>query len=338
MGEQLIKSLRLSETVNYKIVGTDVTEQSKGLMEVDIPHIVPFANDPGYILQLLTLCAKYDVKAVFPGSEPELKAISDHYEAFIAAGIFLPINPREVLDICFDKFKTVTFLKENGFAYPKSQHVSAEADLGKIDFLPAVLKPSVGGSGSANIMIAQTQEELIVFGKYLLTIYNEYIVQEYVGTADHEYTIGVLIDMEGTLINSIGIRRNIIAGLGNKIKIKNRTGKRDLGSHLVVSSGISQGEVGKYEMVTRACERLALALGARSALNIQCRYYEGKVYVFEINPRYSGTTSLRAMAGYNEPDIMVRKYLLGEAITPNFDFEHCTIMRGLQEVIIAPIQ
>jgi len=180
-------------------------------------------------------------------------------------------------------------------------------------------------------MIAQTKEELIVFGKYLLNIYTEYIAQEYIGTPDQEYTVGVLTDMEGNLINSIAIRRNISFGLGCKIKIANRSEKQELGAHLVISSGISQGQVGKYEFVTEYCENLALKLGAKSALNIQCRYFNNKVYVFEINPRYSGTTSLRAMVGYNEPDIMIRKYLLGEDIERNFSFEECIIMRGLNE-------
>ena len=35
--------------------------------------------------------------------------------------------------------------------------------------------------------------------------------------------------------------------------------------------------------------------------------------MFEINPRFSGTTSLRAMVGYNEPDVLIRHHVLGEA-------------------------
>ena len=77
-----------------------------------------------------------------------------------------------------------------------------------------------------------------------------------------------------------------------------------------------------------------MALGCRGAVNIQCRMVESKVYVFEINPRFSGTTSLRAMVGYNEPDILIRKHLLGENIKSNFTYKSGVIMRGLEEKFI----
>jgi len=334
LGEQLIKALRLSESVTYRIIGTDVTEISKGMKEADVAEIVPFASNPTYIPMLLKLCEKYGVQVLLPGSEPELKVIGDSQHLFRDQNIFLPINTKEVLDICFDKFKTVNFLKSNGFYYPLSVKVRSTDDLNAVNFYPAVLKPSVGGSGSANIMIAQSNQELIVFGQYLLNTYKEFIIQEYVGTPEHEYTVGILSTMEGDIINSIALRRFISSGLGCKIKISNRTSREDLGSNLVISSGISQGEVGKFDFITKECENIAHVLGARSAINIQCRYYQEKIYVFEINPRFSGTTSLRAMMGYNEPDILIRKYLLNETIENNFLFRTGHIMRGLSETII----
>ena len=115
----------------------------------------------------------------------------------------------------------------------------------------------------------------------------------------------------------------------------NRTGNERLGPVLAISSGISQGEIGRFPEVTARCEQLALALGCRGAINIQCRLVGDRVYVFEINPRFSGTTSLRAMVGYNEPDVLIRKHVLGEAITPGFAYESGYIMRGVSERFIA---
>ena len=82
------------------------------------------------------------------------------------------------------------------------------------------------------------------------------------------------------------------------------------------------------------CEAIALALGARSAINIQLRFVDGKAVIFEINPRYSGTSSFRAIVGYNEPDVMIRKHLLGETIEPGFPYEEGVILRGLDEVFV----
>jgi carbamoyl-phosphate synthase large subunit len=36
------------------------------------------------------------------------------------------------------------------------------------------------------------------------------------------------------------------------------------------------------------------------------------VVVFEVHPRFSGTTSIRAAAGFNEVDILIRNFLLNE--------------------------
>lgn len=332
-GEQILKALRLSDQ-KYNIIGADMSPISKGLAEVDQPYILPPASHPDYIKKLLTLCKKHDVKALFHGSEPELKVMAANREEIEAAGIFLPINPTGVIDVCMDKFKTVDFLIQSGFRFPKTYQVRSKEELKNVDFLPAVLKPSVGGGGSANIMLAQTQEELILFGEYLLHIYQEFIVQEYVGTPDNEFTVGVLTSMDGELINSIAVKRMIMTSLSNRIKVTNRTGKSELGKTLAISSGVSQGEIGKFAEVTKPCEEIAEKLGSRGAINIQCRFVNGEVYVFEINPRFSGTTSLRAMVGYNEPDVLIRKHLLGEDIKPFFPYRSGFILRGLEETYL----
>ena len=100
----------------------------------------------------------------------------------------------------------------------------------------------------------------------------------------------------------------------------------------MISSGISEGYVDKYPEVTKVCEEISEKIGAKAAINIQCRLYKGKVYVFEINPRYSGTTSIRAMTGYNEPEIMIKKYILNEKVEKDFKYKSGYIARGLIEV------
>jgi carbamoyl-phosphate synthase large subunit len=333
IGEQILKALKLS-VIDMKVVGTDTTSFCKNIYEVDLFIKVPPASSSGYANFILDVAIKNNIKVIFPGSEPELKALSKARKLFQENDIFLPINTETVIDICLDKVKTVEFLHKNGFHSPKSVKIESISDLSKVDFFPAVLKPSIGGSGSANIMIAQTKDELMVFGQYLLNIYSEYIIQEYIGDTENEFTVGILADMNGKIINSIALKRFINSGLGSKIKVKNRTGKSELGENLVISSGISQGEIGKFDHITKPCEEIALKLGAKSSLNIQCRYYQEKVYVFEINPRYSGTTSMRAMVGYNEPDVLIRIHILGEEILSKFHFENRVILRGLNETMI----
>ena len=332
-GAQILKALRYADTP-YWIVGTDINSHSSGLVEVDQPYLVPPANDPRYISSILKICKKHDIKAVFHGSEPELKVLSENRKIFEDENIFLPLNPEKVIKICMDKIQTSIMLKNLGFNIPRYKDVSSIEDALCFDIYPAVLKPSVGSGGSANTYLIQHENEMRSCISQLLLIYDSVIIQEYVGTPDAEYTVGVLCDMQGLLINSIAVRRYVMSSLSNRIKVANRTDNKSLGPVLAVSSGVSQGEIGRFPKVTSKCEEIATSLGVCGAVNIQCRLVGDKVYVFEINPRFSGTTSLRAMVGYNEPDLLVRKHILGEEIEKHFTYREGVILRSLKETLI----
>jgi carbamoyl-phosphate synthase large subunit len=332
-GEQILKALRLASTPYY-IVGGDMSPFSSGLAAVDQPVLLPPASDPTYVSTLLDLCRAEEIEVLFHGSEPELRAISGARDLFAGAGVLVPINPHDVIETCLDKLKTMRALSRAGFSVPAHAPVRSLADAEAFHDFPAVLKPSVGGGGSANLFLVQDRNELSAAAGQLLNSYDEFIVQAYVGTPEGEYTVGVLIDLDGELINSIALRRAILSALSNRIKVRNRTGRDDLGPVLAISSGVSQGRIGRYREVTTQCEQIALALGARGPINIQCRLVDGVVKVFEINPRFSGTTSLRAMVGYNEPDVLVRRHLLGEPIERDFHYREGVIVRSLAETLI----
>jgi carbamoyl-phosphate synthase large subunit len=114
--------------------------------------------------------------------------------------------------------------------------------------------------------------------------------------------------------------------------VTNRSGRAELGPTLIISSGISQGDIGPFPDVVRECRDMAVALGCTAAVNMQCRLVGGRPSIFEINPRFSGTTSLRAMAGYNEPEELLRCAVLGEPPRRDFPYRSGHIYRGLQEV------
>ena len=329
-GEQILKALKMASTP-YVIIGGDMNPYSKGLGVVDYPYIMPPANSPEYMEALLRVCKKHGVQAIFHGSEPELKVLSDNREVIEEKGIFLPINPREAINLCMDKYKTYEWFKERELPVPRTEMINSIENLEKIDFWPVVLKPFIGGGGSNNLFLAQNKEEIINIGSYLLNNLGAFIIQEYIGTVESEFTVGVLFDMDGNLLNSIAVNRMIMSGLSNRIKVRNRTEDDKFGDYLAISSGISQGKIGKFPEITKPCENLACQMSCRGPVNIQCRFFEGKVFVFEINPRFSGTTSLRAMVGYNEPDILIRKHILGEEILPGFSYQTGYIVRGLSE-------
>jgi carbamoyl-phosphate synthase large subunit len=333
IGEQLVKALRLAKT-SYRIVVTDTTPHSAGLSRGDAHEIVPLASAPEYLERIMDTCSRHGARALLPGSEAELKVLSPRRDEVAARGIFLPLNTEKMIATCMNKMKFAQVLADMDINAPWFVRVRSIADVGNLPGYPAVFKPSVGSGGSANTFIVQDPGEARWTARHLCSMYPEFIAQEYVGTPDSEYTVGVLSDLDGEWINSIAVRRYTTAAMSCRLKVPNRTGRSELGDTLLISSGISQGEIGRFPEVTEPCAALAKALGSCGPCNIQLRYVGGRIFVFEINPRFSGTTSLRAMAGFNEPDILIRKHLLGEHVEQGFPFRGGVIMRRLEETFV----
>ncbi|MEQ8612608.1 MAG: ATP-grasp domain-containing protein [Gammaproteobacteria bacterium] len=334
-GDQVLKALLLAPKNRYKIYGADANPNCAQASLVEKFVTLPMAGDSNYLNTLLNTCKKLDIQVLLHGCEPELLVFSKNRELIEQNGIFLPINESRVIELCSDKIATNARLFELGFHVPRYYKVNSESELDKIDWFPVVVKPSINGGGSANVFIAQNLEELQSLVAYMncSTISNDYIVQEYVGTPNNEYTVGVLHDMEGRYVNSIAVKRHLDNGLSVRCRVLNRTKRKELGSHLIISSGVSQGDIGRFKEVTSQCREIAEKLGSRGPLNFQCRLVDGNVCVFEINPRYSGTTSLRAMVGFNEPDILIRRHLLHEDIAQDAPYREATILRNLTEII-----
>ena len=332
-GEQILKALRMADRGRYRIVGADMNPMCPQFALADEPIVLPAATAADYFDQLLDACSRFSVQALFHGCEPELRVFSENRDRILAAGILLPINSSETIALCMDKLATMRFLHEAGFDPPKFWVATSFHELEDVDTFPVVIKPSIGSGGSSNVHIAQSPKELRLYAELLRLKQpnTAFIIQEYVGTPEDEYTVGVLHDLNGGFLNSIGLRREIKSTLNIRLKELNQTPRPELGPSLVISSGLSHGQIGPYPEVTHTCEAIAQSLGARGAINIQCRLVGGKVKVFEINPRFSGTTSICAMMGYNEPDVLIRKHLLGEAISPRFRYETGTVIRTIAE-------
>jgi len=332
VGEQIIKSLRLLQG-KYIVYGTDIVEKSSARGLVDEIFQVPRANEEHYMDRVLQICRDYKIQVLLYGSEAELLVLSRNRGIFEEMGIFLPLNPQSVIELCMNKMALNNWLGANGFDVPKSHIIERADDLARIDYFPLVLKPYANSGGSANVYIAQDRDELKALAGLMLANGLLVMTQEYVGTPEEEYTVGILLDENGAYVNGITVHRQIIGSLGGRLSVPNRTNNRMLGERLAISSGISQGEVGKEPNVIAECKRIATTLGATYSINIQCRVQNNKVYVFEINPRFSGTTSLRSLMGFNEVEQIIDAHLSRIPMQTDFPFRHGQVLRRLEEII-----
>ena len=315
-GDQILKALKLSSPQKYYIIGTDINPNCPQQELVNSFELLPPASDGAYLSSLVETCERQAVEVLFHGCEAEMTVISKNRKIFEDLGITLGMNSTSVIQLCSNKFATARFIEETGAFVPRTE-IFSEIDLpaiAKVDYFPVVIKPASGGGGSSNVLLAQTYDQLIAaFGYLKLTHPNsQFVVQEYIGTPTSEYTVGILHDKWGQYIGGLALRRDLSSSLSVRERMRNLHPDDSFGESLVVSSGISQGLLDRFPEVVEPCRRLAEAMGSRGPLNFQCRMHHGKVGIFEINPRLSGTTSLRAMAGFNEPDLMISRNRLGK--------------------------
>ena len=314
-----------------------MSPKSQGLYLADEGYVIPPATDDGYVPTVLDICRESDVDVLIHGSEGDLSIHSSNREVFEDEGLYLPINAPGVIETCKNKLHSAYRLSELGFEVPESHLLKSASDISELNEFPLVLKP-LGGGGSKDTYIAQNHDNLQFFVEYLLDQYDEIMAQQYVGTPADEFTVGVLHDHNGEYVNSIAVNRDIQSGLSGRLQVNNRTGHDRYSDVLAISSGVSQGQVGRFPDICRQCRRIADALGSRGPMNIQCRYVDGFVYTFEINARFSGTSSLRSMVGFNEVDLLIRKHLLDETIERGFEYSEGYIFRGLSETFTPKLQ
>lgn len=302
VGHQILHAL-LSTGQAYEITVVDADPFSFGLYQVEKRFIVPLSSAPGYMNAIVGLVRSGRIQVVIPGTEAELTVLAENREQIEAEASVVLINPTTVVQLCANKRRLAEWLTAHGVGTPRTVTAAEWPRLVEDVGFPLVGKPAMNTGGSRNVGLLFDEAE--VLGYLEETAGAEILFQEYVDAPEDEYTVGVCIDREGEIIDSIVLKRKLVGlSLGSRRVVDGRS--------YTLSTGYSQGFVIDHPQIRAVCERLALALGMRGPANIQCRLVGDAVKVFEVHPRFSGTTSIRADVGFNEPDLLIRSFLFGE--------------------------
>lgn len=303
LGQGIIRALRASR-FRARIIAVDPKPLSAGLYWADAAYLVPMANAPNYAECLYEILRAERPDVVFVGTDVELGVLAHHriaWEKELKTNIV--VSSPEVIAIADDKWKTYQFLKNSGFAYPESALPGDEDRLIEQVGFPLVVKPRVGAR-SVGLHIVDNREDLA----RVLT--PDAIIQQCVATDADEYTAGSLTF--GTCEATIVMRRIL----------------RDGNTFCAFVETFSE--------LNAAVRDLANALEAYGPANFQFRLTpDGEAKVFEINARFSGTTPLRAHAGFNEVEMVIDHVLEGKpiqqpAVKPQ------VILRHWSETVVAP--
>ncbi len=327
LGRELMKAFNLAKQ-KYRIVVTNSSPISVGLFETNRGYVVPPATSRNYIQVILDICKKEKIDALVGGSEPEIEKLVKNLKIFEENNIVVLSNSLNVIRLCSDKLRLINFLTSKKILCPKTFSFIEDHDINKIDSYPVIIKPRKG-SGSRNVFLANDKSEAKFFANYLKKYGSCPLIQEYVDSHNEEFTIGVLYVDDGKLITSIAMKRILEGNFSTRQIIQLPHTKKKS----IISSGISQGFFDNYEEITKSGEKIAEVLKANGPINIQCRQTENGLSIFEINPRFSGTTASRSLVGHNEPDMLCRYRLFGETVMPKHKVGY--VMKDLREKYIS---
>ncbi len=285
IGSSVLRCLRSIKEKTI-ITGCDISEYVQGTMYVDVFLIAPaYSEEQKYISFIENTCLREKITHFLPMSETEIFLANKNKEFFKDNNIKVLINNEKILDIAMSKYKTAKFLIENDILAPETYCLNNYSN--ELRY-PVIIKPDKS-CGSKNIMIIKNHNDFnYVKSKNL----DNLIVQEYVGSSDEEYTIGVFSD--GHNIISIIFKRKL--GYG--------------GMSIFV-------ETINDENIEYISRKVAKALNLKGFINIQLRKSKDKYYIFEINPRISSTVGFRHKLGFKDV-IWWLDMLDGNSVNMNF--------------------
>ena len=283
-----------------KLIGCDIHSQHMGQFVFDACKLVPKANQPDYIEELLKIAKEYQVDAILPTSEAELRYLAKQCISHIDE-IPLVMPNMKAMEVGFDKLLTANFLAEHNLTFPWTTTV-AENDPKE---LPCIMK-SRFGAGSQEVRLIDDKELVTHYRK----IFPDHIWQECVGTVDDEYTCGIYRSDKGEF-RSIVFRRRLSAGI------------------------TTYGEVVANPEIDQLCFAIAEALVLNGSINVQLRLTSRGPVVFEINPRFSSTVVFRHKLGFEDVIWSISEKLYG--VLPAFKALPkigTKIFRKFEEVIL----
>jgi carbamoyl-phosphate synthase large subunit len=283
IGYGIVRSLKLAYP-DLHITGTDIHSYAVGRRWCDEFSLVPLCASPDFPRTLLRLAAERSVVAVFSGVPHELSALDELRHRLSKTGASVILNSPLCLKLGLDKWRLYKSLIEAGVPAIETRLVESHTTFDELASelgCPFMVKPRAG-MASKGLSVISAPADFLAIAKQ-----NGLMAQKIVGNADSEYTVGAY-SLRGHLRAMICMRR-WLGREGNTIR----------------------AEIVPRDEFEPAVSMLCRMSQADGPTNFQFRRHEGKLYLLEINPRFSSSSYMRTLAGYNEPAMAFRHYVDG---------------------------
>jgi carbamoyl-phosphate synthase large subunit len=288
------------------IVTADPDHRAAGHWLGDRARTIPMARDPGFIAAIERIVERDDIGIVLVGTDVELAVFAREKARLARLGANVVVSSPEVIEIADDKWRTVEFLRNAGLPYPRSALASDRAGclaLAAECAFPLFAKPRRGARSVGARAIPHAAALDAVIGPA-----SDLIVQEHLPEHPGEFTAGC-VGWGGDVGGVVVLRRDL----------------RDGNTYRAYHDGSDRHEAAIADVARR--------LGIEGPCNFQFRERDGRPVVFEINARFSGTTPLRALFGFNEVEAIIEHVLTG-APTPRPTLRAGAVLRAWSDIFV----
>lgn len=305
VGQSVITSCRLS-SLPLRTVGFGTNAFAFGAYECDIFDYTPTIYADNFVEVLIERCKRHDVDLLIPGRDDEALIYAQNKQRFEEANIKVLVSGKEMIEICRDKEKMSVDLNPivNVFVECYDRKDLEEVlKSGKAEF-PLIAKPR-GGFASMGVEIILSEEDF-----YRIT--DDHIIQELAipleSDPNYQFYLKQIAQNNNPQVSEISIQ--VVLGKNGEL-----IGK--MASFNKLNNGVPI-EIVPYEddEVWDVVDKLLQVFkekGFVGPLNIQGRLTKKGLKLFEMNPRFTGITGLRALMGFNEVEACIKSWLdLGE--------------------------
>lgn len=284
IGYGIVQSIRKCE-YHCNIIGVDIFEDAIGRIWCDKFVQGVRANSPNYQEFILDLVKRLSINLIIPGIEQDVLALAKIRKELSSADVAVALNTDRCIEIFSSKLKTTRFLQENNFpfleAYPaeRTDCSTIEQAIG----YPCIAKLDNSYAGKGQQVIYCERELQAYLGV------EGYLLQRYINSAcKKEFTVSVFGLGDGNFVNQIMLERTLGPdGATHKakvIKIQELSRQIDLMCHIIKPLGPTN-----FQFI--------------------CSDSDLPLFLLEVNPRISSSSSLRTAFGINEAAMCIEYYL-----------------------------
>lgn len=242
---------------------------------------IPFGNSTEFPVAIKALIEKWNINCVVPGADEELLPLVQLLEEKPALMVLTP--SKEFISLCLNKKKLMEVLEKLNISHllPFTKKEAVK--------YPAIAKP-IFGRGSRQVHILNSADQLDGYLKLYGKKFDDILVQPHIDGV--EYTISVIVN-----------NLNKIIGIVPKKIIEKR--------------GITRAAVvEKNHLIDKVCKKIVKEFNPRGPFNVQLMIKNGKVFIFEINPRLSTTSVLTDKSFGNEVELYIKYFNKDKINTP----------------------